>query len=82
MSLYLFDTQDNGAVIIDDEGLYLPDFNAVKIQATRSLVELALDVLPGSIRRTLRVDVRDETCQPVLVTELVFEARVLIEIAG
>lgn len=82
VAIYFFDTRDDDAVITDDEGFDLPGLDSVKCQAARSLAELALDVLPGSIRRTLGVDVRDETGQPVLTTELVFEARILIEVAG
>lgn len=55
----------------------LSDLEAVKVQAARSLAELARDVLPGSIRRDLAVEVRDER-QPVLKATLVFEAIILI----
>jgi hypothetical protein len=82
MARYFLDTRDNDAIIVDDEGVELPDLDAVKVQAARSLAELALDVLPGSIRRKLGVDVRDEAGQPVIVTELTFEARLLVELAG
>ena len=77
MPLYFFDTRDDGDVAFDDVGLEFPDLEAVKVQAAKSLAELALDVLPGSMRRCLGVDVRDERRQRVLVSELIFEARVL-----
>jgi hypothetical protein len=82
VALYFFDTRDNDAVVADDVGLELPHIDAVKVQAAKSLAELALDVLPGSLRRSLRVDVRDAEGQPVLITELIFEARILIPLAG
>ena len=82
MTLYFFDTRDNGDVLVDDVGLELPNLDAVKVQAARSLAQIALDVLPGSIKRTLGVDVRDAEGQPVMITELIFQARILIPLAG
>ena len=82
MTLYFFDTRDNGDVLVDDVGLELPNLDAVKVQAARSLAQIALDVLPGSIKRTLGVDVRYAEGQPVMITELIFQARILIPLAG
>lgn len=76
MPRYFFDTRDNETLVEDDVGLELPDLEAVKAQAAVSLTELARDVLPGSIRRTLTVEVRDER-QPVLRATLIFEAILL-----
>jgi homoserine acetyltransferase len=75
--LYFFHTIDNDTYIEDDQGVELFDLEAVKVQAARSLAELARDVLPGSIRRDLAVEVRDER-QSVLKATLVFEAIILI----
>ena len=77
MRLYFFDTRDNDDFIEDDTGVGLPDLEAVKEQAALSLAELARDVLPGSIRRTLTVEVRDER-QPVMLAKLLFEAIILM----
>lgn len=74
---YFFDTRDGDTLIEDDEGLELPDLETVKTEAARSLAELARDVLPGSLKRTLVVEVRDDR-QPVLEARLVFEAIVLV----
>lgn len=76
MPLYFFDTRDEDAFIEDDVGLELPNLEAAKTQASLSLAELARDVLPGSEKRTLVVEVRDER-QPVLRVTMVFEALVL-----
>lgn len=76
MPLYFFDTRDNDAFIEDDVGAELPDLQAMKAQAALSLAELARDVLPGSVKRTLTVEVRDAQ-QPVLRATLVFEAVIL-----
>jgi hypothetical protein len=75
---YFFDTRDNGNLIEDDLGLELADLDAVKTQAALSLAELARDVLPGSIRRVLSVEVRD-SLQPILRDVLTFEAIVLAD---
>ena len=76
MPLYFFDTRDNDVFLEDDIGLELSDLEAVKEQAALSLAELARDVLPGSIKRTLTVEVRDER-QPVMMAKLLFEAIIL-----
>jgi len=78
MALYFFDTRDDDKVMIDDEGLEFASFDAVKRQATRSLAELALEVLPGVDKRCLGVDVRDAQSRAVLTAQLTFEARVLL----
>jgi hypothetical protein len=71
--LYFFDTRDNGTFIEDDVGLHLADLDAARTQAALSLAELAHDVLPGSIRRVLSVEVRD-VFRPILKDVLTFEA--------
>lgn len=76
MPRYFFDTRDGDIFIEDDVGLELPDLQSVKVEAARSLAELACDVLPGSLRRTLVVEARNEH-QPVLEARLIFEAIVL-----
>jgi hypothetical protein len=77
MAWYFFDTRDDDVFIPDEVGLECVNLEAVKLEATTSLAELARDVLPGSLRRRLGVDVRDENGRPVMIVELMFEARVL-----
>lgn len=60
MAIYFFDTLDNGEFSRDDIGLELSDLEAVREQAAMSLVELAHDVLPGTTRREMSVEARDE----------------------
>jgi hypothetical protein len=74
--LYFFDTHDNDHFVEDDIGLDFPDLEAVKIETARALAELARDVLPGSLRRNLAVEVRDEA-GPVLKALMRFEATIL-----
>jgi hypothetical protein len=81
MALYFFDTRDNDDFIEDDVGIELPGLDAVKDQAALSLAELARDVLPGSLRRNLAVEVRDER-QPVMAAKLMFEAIILVDLSG
>ena len=77
MPLYFFDTRDGDEFIRDDVGEELRDLEAAKEVAAISLAELARDVLPGSIRRVLKVEVRDER-QPVMEACLSFEALLLV----
>jgi hypothetical protein len=78
MALYFFDTRDDDKLIPDDVGLECLNLEEVKAQAAISLAELARDVLPASLRRRLRVDVRDQDHRSVMILELIFEARILI----
>jgi len=74
--VYFFDTRDNGTFIEDDLGIDCVDLEVVKTQAALSLAELARDVLPGSIKRVLLVEVRD-AIRPILKDVLTFEAILL-----
>lgn len=78
MPRYFFDTRDNDTFVEDDEGLEFDGLETVKIQAAKFLAELARDVLPGSLKRILTVEVRDER-QPVMRAMLTFEAVLLID---
>ena len=71
--LYFFDTRDNETFIKDEVGLECANLEAVKKEAAVSLAELARDVLPGSLRRVLSVEVRN-AFQPILTDVLTFEA--------
>jgi hypothetical protein len=71
---YYFDSRDNDTFIEDDEGLEFPDIEAARDQATTALANMARDVLPGSVRRELAIEVRDEAKEPLLRTTLMFEA--------
>lgn len=76
MPLYFFDTRDNDDFIEDDLGIDFPDLETVKREAARALAELARDVIPGSLKRKLAVEVRDEQ-GPVLRAIMTFEAEIL-----
>jgi hypothetical protein len=78
MPLYFFDTRDGDTFFSDSEGVYLPDLAAAKAIASASLAELAQDVIPGSERRVLIVEVRDGK-RAVLEARLSFEAIFLVD---
>jgi hypothetical protein len=72
MARYYFDVRDNDTFIEDDVGVELPSLEIVKRDAAKALAEIARDVLPGSVVRTLTVEVRDDT-GPILKAILRFE---------
>ena len=76
MATYFFDTRDNDEFVEDDLGIEFDDLEAVKFEAARALAELARDVIPGSLKRILTVEVRDRQ-GPVLKAVMTFEAVVL-----
>ena len=82
MGKYFFDTRNDGTFLRDEEGLECADVEVVRIYAAKSLAELALDVLPRATDCLLGVDVRNERQEPVLVTELIFKAQLLVGYAG
>ena len=72
MPLYFFDTRDGKTFIPDEIGMECQGIEEARDQAALCLAEMAKDVLPGSTRRELAVEVRDGV--PVLRASLVFEA--------
>ena len=72
MPLYFFDTRDGNKFVFDEIGLECQGIEEARDQAALCLAEMAKDVLPGSTRRELAVEVRDGVA--VLRASLVFEA--------
>jgi hypothetical protein len=66
MAHYFFDWRDNGSTDLDEDGVDLPDLAAARAEAYRSLLERARDILPGSERHSLSIDVRDEASHHLL----------------
>ena len=75
MPLYYFDTRDDKGFVADDTGLEFDSVEQAKAEATRALVDIARDRVPGPDRLVFVVEVSDENKQPLL------EARLMIEIA-
>jgi hypothetical protein len=59
---YYFDSRDGDSFICDE------DLETARDQATAALADLVKDVLPGSMRRELAIEVRDEHKEPLLGT--------------
>ena len=72
MPLYFFDTRDGETFVPDEIGVECQGIEEARDQAAIYLAEMAKDVLPGSTRRELAVEVRDGV--PVLRASLAFEA--------
>jgi hypothetical protein len=77
MPRYYFDSRDDESFIADEIGLEFPDVEAARDEAVRGLADLARDILPEGIRRTLAIEVKDEFKRPLLRTALVFEVTYL-----
>jgi hypothetical protein len=75
MARYFFDWRDNANFDEDDEGIELPDLQAVKVEASRSLLERARDILPGLDRHSLSIEVRDNSGRRLLSIILILEIR-------
>jgi hypothetical protein len=73
MPHYYFDSRDNEKFLRDDDGLHFDTIERARDQAAIALAEMAREVLPGSCRRELAIEVRDDTAA-VLRTSLLFEA--------
>jgi hypothetical protein len=77
MPRYFFDGRDGLELIRDEEGIELEDIQAARNEATRGLADLTRDVLPGSERRELAIEVRDEANAALLRAALTFEVAIL-----
>ena len=64
MPLYYFDTHDDKGVVRDDIGLEFDTLEQAKAEATRALVDIARDRVPGPDRLVFVVEVSDENKQP------------------
>jgi hypothetical protein len=73
MARYYFDVRDDDKVTPDEDGLVFHSLEAVKEEAARALADIARDVIPGTVRRVLAIEVRDDRKRPLLEARLVFE---------
>jgi Domain of unknown function (DUF6894) len=74
MPVFYFDVRDGEKFTADEQGSDFNGIEGVRDEATRALVEIAKDVLPGGARRRIAIEVRNEAKEPVLVVALMFEA--------
>jgi hypothetical protein len=78
MPRYFFDSRDGLEIIRDEEGIELDGIQAARDEATRGLADLSKDVIPGSERRELAIEVREGSNHPLLRAALWFEVAVLV----
>jgi hypothetical protein len=73
MKRYYFDIRDGDGLAPDEEGLELPDIEAVQQEAALSLADLARDAVRISRRNVnlMEIEVRDDN-GPVLHAKFVF----------
>lgn len=72
MRRYFFDLRYGSESVTDDEGIVLPDLDAVQEEAMRALIAVVRDLIkmPG----TITVEVRDED-GPVMNAMVAFEIK-------
>ncbi|AMJ62287.1 DUF6894 family protein [Bosea sp. PAMC 26642] len=70
MPRYFIDTDDDETLVIDDEGMDLPDHGAARWQALDALPDMARDKMPDGDNRTFRVCARDERGKVVYSAEM------------
>jgi len=79
MAKYYFDTRDGDILVQDHEGLSFQDLPSVRVEAARILAELAIDLLPEGMQRTLAVEVRNEANTPILRCVLIYDVQDLAQ---
>ena len=76
MKRYFFDLRDGDVISPDEEGMELPDIEAVQEEAARSLADVAKDAVRSRGRHVfghwMAIEVRDEA-GPVLQAKFTFE---------
>lgn len=72
MPLYYFDSRDNGVLVKDEDGIDFRDLDGVQEAAAKAVVELALEVVPGSTDRNIAIEVRNGNGVQVVRASLTF----------
>jgi hypothetical protein len=75
MMRFYFDIRESGLIVPDEEGVVLPDMEAVRREATQSLVEIARNAIPthdadGPLELAIEARTHDG---PILQAKMVFE---------
>ena len=73
MTRYFFDVVDDDVLHQDTVGTELKNPEEAGVEATLALAEMALDALPGTKSKHLRMTVRDDGGSPCLSLDLSFE---------
>ncbi|MCK1671140.1 hypothetical protein [Bradyrhizobium sp. 150] len=72
MRRYFFDIRDGSTLVVDEEGIELPDDQAAEAEAARSLAGMACDQVLASSSHVLTIDGRTES-GPVATARLHWE---------
>jgi hypothetical protein len=59
MAQYFFDVRNNGTLVVDEVGLDLDDLMAAVREAASALAEMADDMVTGSLRQQLTIEIRE-----------------------
>ena len=79
MPRYFFDTDDGAAPFMDDEGSELPDDQAARHEASRTMAEMAKDHIPsGAPQQHITIRVRDEHGEALVRLDLSFAITPLV----
>ena len=79
MPRYYFDIRENDTLVVDEEGLELPDLRAAEIEAAASLGHMARDALPGAERHHMAIEVRTVQDGGVFKATFLFETARLLQ---
>ena len=73
MAQYFFDVRNNGTLVVDEVGLDLDDLMAAVREAASALAEMADDMVTGSLRQQLTIEIREALGAAALRVTLALE---------
>ncbi len=73
MAHYFFDVLNNGTRVLDETGLELDDLKAAISEAARSLADMTDEMIEGSLRQELRIEIRSTVGEAILSVLLALE---------
>jgi hypothetical protein len=77
MTRYFFDVENDDTLHIDDEGTELSGAREAGVEAIQALAELALDRLPGTESKHLKMIVRDAEGNRSFELDLMFKIHLM-----
>ena len=75
MPRFYLDYRDGDYFLADEDGIELASSEDARAEATSILAEMARDILCGTKRRELVIEVSDENRKPLFRTALAFEVQ-------
>lgn len=73
MTRYYFDVRNNGTLILDETGIELSDLRAAVGEAARALTDMTGEMIEGSLRQELRIEIRGALGEAILNVLLALE---------